>query len=240
MGRVFVKAEAMHAPQSLMFDRAGVPLIAPKPSVPLKDAKNIGGTIGRSLLTPIGAGLALTEQHRDFNSFLNSLLRQGTDFGRLGQSLGQNVGSKFARKPTPEQLEQQRQARLMQQAKDRLDRNRFYEQMQQAGQQQGQTMNMQRNAVEASLPSPLEGKPVGDATLSPDSFKRPPTGGTMAQNIPPPHGGVLNETREDNALEANINGMKISNEIKDASPDLQDKKDEEKSPFPLGGAEVFR
>jgi len=230
----------MHAPQSLDFNRAGVPLIAPKPSAPLKNTKNIGGTIGRSLLTPLGGALAFTEQHRDFNSFLNSLIRQGTDFGRLGQSLGQNVGSMFARKPTPEQLEDQREARLMQQAKDRLDRNRFYEQMQQAGQQQGQTMNMQRNAVEASLPSPLEGKPVGDATLSPDSFKRPPTGGTMAQNIPAPQGGVLNETNEDNKLEGNVNGMKIANEIKDASPDLRDEKDEEKGPFSSGGPQIFR
>ena len=40
MGRVFVKAEAMHAPQSLMFDRAGVPLITSAPSTPLKNTKN--------------------------------------------------------------------------------------------------------------------------------------------------------------------------------------------------------
>ena len=164
----------MHAPQSLMFDRAGVPLITPKPSFPLKDTKGPISSLGGGIGTALGAGLALTEQHRDFNSFLNSLIRQGVDFGRLGRGLGRGVDNLFAEKPeppvplTPEQLEIQRRAKLRQQAIDRYERNKFYEYIQRKGKQHAQERDKQKRAIEAMLPStePVE---VGG-----DSFEKPP------------------------------------------------------------------
>ena len=185
MGRVFVKAEAMHAPQSLMFDRAGVPLITPRSSVPLKDTKGPLSSLGGGIGTALGTGLALTEQHRDFNSFLNSLIRQGVDFGRLGRGLGRGVDNLFAEKPeplTPEQLELQRWAKLQGQAQDRLDRNILYEKLQRDRKEEEQTKNMQRNAVEASLP-PTEPVKVGG-----DSFEKPPV------SAPPLSGNLSTKT----------------------------------------------
>ena len=129
MGRVFVKAEATHAPQSLMFDRAGVPLITSNPSTPLKDSKGPLSSLGGGIGTALGTGLALTEQHRDFNSFLNSLIRQGVDFGRLGRGLGRGADNLFAEKPTPEQLRLQHNNMLRQRAMDRYYTNRLIESM---------------------------------------------------------------------------------------------------------------
>jgi len=147
MGRVFVKAEATHAPQSLMFDRAGVPLITPSPSTPLKDSKGPLSSLGGGIGTALGTGLALTEQHRDFNSFLNSLIRQGVDFGRLGRGLGRGADNLFAEKPTPEQLRLQHNNMLRQRAMDRYHTNRLVESMRDAARSKVQSQQEAQGRV---------------------------------------------------------------------------------------------